>query len=93
MMLFLQSITLRGFVLVTKVKMYMLTAVIFFYCAVGIFSLNNIAYDMWTLLIFGILGFVMRTLGFPIVPIVLGVVLGQIAEILLIQVLHFICLD
>lgn len=80
MMLFLQSITLRGFVMVTKVKMYMLTAVILFYCAVGIFALNNIAYDMWTLLIFGILGFVMRALGFPIVPIVLGVVLGQIAE-------------
>ncbi|AZV80196.1 Tat pathway signal protein [Parasedimentitalea marina] len=86
MMLFLQSITLRGFVLVTKVKMYMLTAVILFYCAVGIFALNNIAYDMWTLLIFGILGFVMRALGFPIVPIVLGVVLGQIAEVRLSQV-------
>lgn len=86
MMLFLQSLTLRGFVLVTKVKMYMLTAVILFYCAVGIFALNNIAYDMWTLLIFGILGFVMRALGFPIVPIVLGVVLGQIAEVRLSQV-------
>jgi putative tricarboxylic transport membrane protein len=86
MMLFLQSITLRGFVMVTKVKMYMLTAVILFYCAVGIFALNNIAYDMWTLLVFGVLGFVMRALGFPIVPIVLGVVLGQIAEVRLSQV-------
>lgn len=86
MMLFLQSITLRGFVMVTKVKMYMLTAVILFYCAVGIFALNNIAYDMWTLLVFGVLGFVMRALGFPIVPIVLGVVLGQIAETRLSQV-------
>lgn len=86
MMLFLQSVTLRGFVLITNVKMYMLTAVILFYCAVGIFALNNIAYDMWTLLIFGILGFVMRALGFPIVPIVLGVVLGQIAEVRLSQV-------
>jgi len=86
MMLFLQSITLRGFVMVTKVKMYMLTAVILFYCAVGIFALNNIAYDMWTLLIFGVIGFVMRVLGFPIVPIILGVVLGQIAEVRLSQV-------
>ena len=86
MMLFLQSITLRGFVLITKVKMYMLTAVILFYCALGIFALNNIAYDMWTLLVFGVLGFVMRALGFPIVPIVLGVVLGNIAEVRLSQV-------
>lgn len=80
MMLGLQSLTLRGFVLVTKVKIYMLTAVILFYCALGIFALNNIGYDMWTLFIFGVLGFIMRALGFPIVPIVLGVVLGQIAE-------------
>ncbi|MEP5155054.1 tripartite tricarboxylate transporter permease [Planktotalea sp.] len=86
MMLGLQSLTLRGFVLVTKVKMYMLTAVILFYCALGIFALNNIGYDMWTLFIFGVLGFIMRALGFPIVPIVLGVVLGQIAETRLSQV-------
>ena len=61
-------------------------AVILFYCAVGIFALNNIAYDMWTLFFFGVLGFVMRALGFPIVPIVLGVVLGGIAETRLSQV-------
>lgn len=86
MMLFLQSFTLRGFVMITKVKMYMLTAVILFYCSVGIFSLNNIAYDMWTLFFFGVAGFILRVLGFPIVPLVLGVVLGQIAEARLSQV-------
>ncbi len=80
MMLGLQSITLRGFVLITKVSMYMVTAVVLFYTAVGVFALNNIAFDMWTLLIFGVLGFIMRALKFPIVPIVLGAVLGQIAE-------------
>jgi len=86
MMLALQSFTLRGFVLVTKVKMYMLAAVILFYCSVGIFALNNVTYDMWTLFVFGIIGFVLRSLGFPIVPMVLGVVLGGIAEARLSQV-------
>ncbi len=86
MMLALQSVTLRGFVMITRVKLYMLTAVILFYCAVGIFALNNIGYDMWTLLIFGVIGFIMRALGFPIVPLVLGVVLGSIAEARLSQV-------
>ncbi|MEM6635567.1 MAG: tripartite tricarboxylate transporter permease [Pseudomonadota bacterium] len=86
MMLALQSVTLRGFVLITKVKLYMLTAVILFYCALGIFALNNIGYDMWTLFIFGLIGFGMRALGFPIVPLVLGVVLGTIAESRLSQV-------
>jgi putative tricarboxylic transport membrane protein len=87
MMLALQSITLRGFVLITKVSMYMLTAVVLFYCALGVFALNNIAFDMWTLFIFGVMGFVMRALRFPIVPMVLGAVLGGIAEIRLSQII------
>ncbi len=80
MMLALQSITLKGFVRITKLRMYILTAVILFYCAVGVFALNNIFFDMWTLFLFGLIGFAMKALGFPIVPIILGVVLGSIAE-------------
>lgn len=86
MMLALQSVTVRGFVLITKVKLYMLAAVILFYCALGMFALNNVTWDMWTLFFFGIVGFLMRALGFPIVPLVLGVVLGGIAEARLSQV-------
>lgn len=86
MMLGLQSVTLRGFVAVTRVRIYMLAAVILFYCALGVFALNNVQYDMWTLFWFGIAGFVMRSLGFPIVPVILGVVLGNIAENALAQV-------
>jgi len=86
MMLGLQSFTLRGFVLITKVKLYMLTGVILFYTALGMFALNNVFWDMWTLFIFGVVGFFMRALGFPIVPLVLGVVLGRIAEARLSQV-------
>ena len=79
-MLGLQSITLRGFVLITKVRMYMLAAVILFYCAIGVFALGNITFDIWTLFIFGVIGFVLKMMGFPIVPMILGVVLGTIAE-------------
>jgi putative tricarboxylic transport membrane protein len=86
MMLALQSVTLRGFVAVTRVRVYMLASIILFYCALGVFALNNVQYDMWTLFWFGIAGFVMRTLGFPIVPVILGVVLGNIAENALAQV-------
>ncbi|MCB1546577.1 MAG: tripartite tricarboxylate transporter permease [Hyphomicrobiaceae bacterium] len=80
MVLGLQSVTLRAFVLVTKVRMYMLTAVILAYCGIGVFALHNSVSDMWTLLIFGIVGFIMRTMGFPLAPMILGVVLGPIAE-------------
>lgn len=81
MMLFLQSGALRLFVLVTKVRMYFLASIILAYCGIGIFALNNVAFDMWTLFWFGIIGYVMRKLGFPLAPMILGVVLGQIAEL------------
>jgi putative tricarboxylic transport membrane protein len=86
-MLAMQSMTLRGFVMMTHVRMYMLAAVILFYCALGVFALNNVGFDMWTLFWFGLGGFVMRSFGFPIVPVILGVVLGNIAENALAQVI------
>lgn len=80
-MLFLQSGMLRVFVLVTRIRMYMLAAVILGFCGIGVFALNNVDLDLWTLLWFGILGFLMRHFGFPLAPMILGVVLGNIAEL------------
>jgi putative tricarboxylic transport membrane protein len=81
MMLGLQSFMLRVFVLVTKIKMYMLAGIILGFCGIGVYAINNIEFDLWTLLWFGILGFVMRHYGFPLAPMILGVVLGNIAEL------------
>ncbi len=81
MMLGLQSVMLRVFVMVTKIRMYMLAAIILGFCGIGVYAINNIELDLWTLLWFGILGFVMRHFGFPLAPMILGVVLGNIAEL------------
>jgi len=80
LVLALQTAALRGFVLVTRVRMYVLASIILLYCGIGVFSLNNIVNDMWTLAIFGVIGYIMRTLKFPLAPMILGVVLGPIAE-------------
>jgi putative tricarboxylic transport membrane protein len=80
-MIALQAVCLRAFVLVTRVRMYVLASIILAYCAIGVFALNNVTFDLWTLLWFGILGYVMRRLGFPLAPMILGVVLGHIAEL------------
>lgn len=81
MMLGLQTIMLRVFVLVTRVRMYVLAGVILGFCGIGVFAINNVEFDLWTLLWFGILGFLMRHFGFPLAPMILGVVLGNIAEL------------
>jgi putative tricarboxylic transport membrane protein len=81
MMICLQAVCLRGFLLITRVPMYSLAAVILAYCSIGVFALENSTNDLWTLLVFGILGYAMRVLGFPLAPMILGVVLGNLAEL------------
>lgn len=81
MTLALTAGALRGFLLITRVPLYLLGVVILLYCAIGVFTLNNTTFDIWTLLGFGILGFLMVKNGFPLTPMVLGVVLGPLAEL------------
>jgi putative tricarboxylic transport membrane protein len=81
MMLGTQAVALRAFLLVTRIPMYMLAGVILAYTAIGVFALHNVEFDIWTLFWFGLLGYVMRQLGFPLAPMILGVVLGNIAEV------------
>jgi putative tricarboxylic transport membrane protein len=81
MMIGMQSFMLRVFVLVTRIRMYMLAAIILGFCGIGVFALHNVSFDLWTLLWFGIIGFIMRQFGFPLAPMILGVVLGNIAEL------------
>lgn len=86
-MVALQALCLRVFVQVTRVPMYRVAAVILAYCAIGVFALNNIVFDLWTLFWFGLLGYAMRRYGFPLAPMILGVVLGDNAEVNLIRAL------
>ena len=80
-MIGMQSGVLRIFVLVTRIKTYVLATGILTFATIGVFALHNSAEDIWTLFFFGILGFFMRQSGFPLAPMILGVVLGDIAEL------------
>jgi len=80
-MLGIQSMMLRVFVLVTRIRMYMLAAVILGFALIGVFAINNVTFDVWTLFWFGLIGLAMRQFGFPLAPMILGVVLGNIAEL------------
>ena len=80
-MIFMQAIGLQVFVHITRVPMYVMASVILVYCAIGTFALNNITFDTWTLFWFGMLGYLMKKFAFPLAPVILGVVLGDLAEL------------
>ena len=46
----------------------------------GIYSIDNTLFDLYLVLLAGLAGYVMRLLGFPFLPLVLGLVLGYLIE-------------
>jgi putative tricarboxylic transport membrane protein len=43
-------------------------------------NLESDRIDAWLAFVFGVLGYLMRTRGYPVVPLILGLILGPIAE-------------
>ena len=80
LILLLGILSVRLFPQVLRTPAAILFPIIFTLCFLGAFSLNNSVYDMFIALVFGIIGYIMKKNDFPVAPIVLGVVLGPIAE-------------
>lgn len=57
-----------------------LTAVISGLCVLGVYSLRNSAFDVLLMVVFGVVGYVMRTAGYPLGSLLLGVILGPMLE-------------
>lgn len=69
------------FVKLLKIPKSYLISMVFVLCCVGAYGLNNQVFDMFSLLGFGILGYVLNKAGFPLPPLILGFVLGPIFEL------------
>jgi putative tricarboxylic transport membrane protein len=53
---------------------------IFVLCTIGSFAIASRVFDIWVMLGFGVLGFVLREMKYPMAPLVLGLVLGDILD-------------
>jgi putative tricarboxylic transport membrane protein len=58
-----------------------LYAGILFFATIGAYSVNASTVDLMILLVIGLLGFAMRRYGLPVVPAIIGVILGPRAEL------------
>jgi len=57
-----------------------LYAGILFFASMGAYAVNSQPLDLLILLVLGLLGFGMRRFGLPVLPLIIGVILGPIAE-------------
>lgn len=58
---------------------FLYPAALFFVC-VGVYSTNNNLFDVWMVLLFGVLGYLFLRLRFEAAPLLLGFVLGPMVE-------------
>jgi len=49
-------------------------------CAIGSFTVHNAIFDVWMMVVFGVLGYLFKKLQYPLAPLVLAIVLGDSAE-------------
>ena len=68
------------FIKVLKTPFTILAPIIFVLCLVGGYAPTQDLHDVWLMLIFGVVGYLMRKLDYPMAPVVLAVVLGPLAE-------------
>ena len=57
-----------------------LMPVVFVLCVVGAYAITSRVFDIYVMLFFGLVGFVLRELKFPMAPMILGLVLGDLLE-------------
>ena len=69
-----------AFIAVLRMPFTILAPIIFVLCLVGGYAPTQSMHDVWLILIFGVAGYLMRKLDYPLAPAVLAIVLGPLAE-------------
>lgn len=74
---------------VVTIPKYILYPVIIMMCVVGAYAINyGIMFDVWTLLLFGVGGWLMMKVGIEIAPLIIGFILGNSAEVYFVKSLE-----
>ena len=73
-------VTAKFFSELMRVPENILSAFIISFCLLGAFALRNDMTDVWFMVIFGIVGYLMRRYDLPSPPLILGLILGPLAE-------------
>tara|TARA_R110001606_G_scaffold66162_1_gene152448 strand:- start:2486 stop:3994 length:1509 start_codon:yes stop_codon:yes gene_type:complete len=71
---------IRLFAKIVECPKGILIPLIFLLSIVGAYAINNAISDIWWMLAFGVFGYFMRLYGFPVGPVILGVILSSLTD-------------
>ena len=80
MLLVLNLSLIPLWVQILRVPRNILFPLIFLFCAIGSYTINNSTFEVFTMILFGVLGYVFRKLEYEPAPLVMAFVLGQMLE-------------
>jgi putative tricarboxylic transport membrane protein len=65
---------------ILRIPFAIIAPVIVVICAIGAYTVHNNMFDVYMMVVFGILGYLFKKLKYPLAPLVLALVLGDMAE-------------
>jgi putative tricarboxylic transport membrane protein len=86
-MIALQWLLARVYLRIVRVPKAVLIPQILVLCVIGAYALNNVMSNVYALLLFGVIGYLLVKCGFPLAPLILGVILGDQIEVNLVRAL------
>nr|WP_211112477.1 tripartite tricarboxylate transporter permease [Azospirillum sp. SYSU D00513] len=72
--------TVPLFAAIMRIPFSIVAPIILIVCAIGAYTVSNSTFDIWLMLVFGVVGYVFKKLDYPLAPLVLAIVLGDRAE-------------
>jgi TctA family transporter len=72
--------TVPVFAAILRVPFAAIAPMIVVSCAIGAFAIQNAMFDIWLMLVFGVVGYVFKKVGIPLAPFTLALVLGSRTE-------------
>lgn len=74
------SVFTKFYAHITRIPYEILACIVLTFCIAGAYSTSNSLYDVYIIIVVGILAYFLRRMDFQLVPILLGIVLGPLAE-------------
>ena len=72
--------TVPLFAAILRIPFSIIAPIIIAVCAIGAYTVHSAMLDVWFMVLFGVMGYVLKKLRYPLAPLVLSLVLGDRAE-------------
>jgi putative tricarboxylic transport membrane protein len=68
------------FAAILRIPFSVIAPIIIVVCAIGAYTVDNTTFDVYMMVVFGVAGYMLKKLSYPLAPLVLAIVLGHNAE-------------